>query len=213
MKSQARTTLVRQLSQRPWAILASELAESGAMISRSAHLRRSICSTGSPLFCQTCHSSSSPAEECGQLHSGSVIQQFSHKPRVFPEGVTCVLQATASFNQALISPAEESRSLLPCILQISCKLTDIVTEPGLALKQACVHETACLRPLIRWSTRHWLNKHMAAEHAKLDMVTSWQLFESTLTGQPTGQALPHMSCNSKQYNLSLSPRAAGATKQ
>ncbi len=35
MKSQARTTLVRQLSQRPSAVLASELAESGAMIIRS----------------------------------------------------------------------------------------------------------------------------------------------------------------------------------
>ncbi len=97
MKSQARTTLVRQLSQRPWANLASELAESGAMTSRSAHLRKSICSTGSPLFCQTCHSSSSPADECCHSDNNSFIQQFRHETRVCLKGPTCVLLSNSKF--------------------------------------------------------------------------------------------------------------------
>ena len=47
-KSQARNRQVRKLSQRPSANLASVLASSGATMSRSAQLRNSMWSTGSP---------------------------------------------------------------------------------------------------------------------------------------------------------------------
>ena len=97
VKSQARTTLVRQLSQRPWAILANELAESGAMTNRSAHLRRSICSTGSPLFCQTCHSSLSPAEERRHIYNDSFIRQFRHEECVCLKGLSYVLLSNSKF--------------------------------------------------------------------------------------------------------------------
>mmetsp|Transcript_560 Transcript_560/g.1242 ORF Transcript_560/g.1242 Transcript_560/m.1242 type:complete len:213 (+) Transcript_560:406-1044(+) len=58
-KSHARMMLVRRLSQRPLLILASVLALSGATIMRSAHFRRSMCTTGSPFLRHVLHSSSS----------------------------------------------------------------------------------------------------------------------------------------------------------
>ena len=47
-KSQARKMQVRKLSEIPSANFASVLASSGATISRSAHLRNSMCRTSSP---------------------------------------------------------------------------------------------------------------------------------------------------------------------
>lgn len=59
LNSQARTTHVSRLSHKPFATLARLLAESGAISSRSAQRRSSMCSTGSPTACQDRHSSSS----------------------------------------------------------------------------------------------------------------------------------------------------------
>lgn len=56
------TTQVKRLSQNPWAIFASVLADSGAMRRQSAQRRSSICRTGSPTSFQACHSSSLPAK-------------------------------------------------------------------------------------------------------------------------------------------------------
>ncbi len=146
MKSQARTTLVRQLSQRPWAILASELADSGAMTSRSAHLRRPICSTGSPLFCQTCHSSSSPAEECCHSHSDSFIRQFRHEAYVCLKGLSFVPLSNSKFQSI---PHQRCRGQPHIMVALhSLSLSGIETEPGLACKKACTHGAAGLRPMV-----------------------------------------------------------------
>mmetsp|Transcript_6486 Transcript_6486/g.16920 ORF Transcript_6486/g.16920 Transcript_6486/m.16920 type:complete len:235 (+) Transcript_6486:160-864(+) len=50
---------VTRLSESPFASLASELAEHGAMTNASAHRRRSMCVTGSPTRVHARHSSSS----------------------------------------------------------------------------------------------------------------------------------------------------------
>ncbi len=62
--SHARTTHVSRLSHRPPATFPSVFADRGAITSKSAHRRRSMCNTGSPMAFHACHSSSSPADVC-----------------------------------------------------------------------------------------------------------------------------------------------------
>ena len=57
--SQALTTDNRRLSAKPKVILAKELADRGAITSKSAHLRNSICNIFPPLIHGLSHSSSS----------------------------------------------------------------------------------------------------------------------------------------------------------
>lgn len=58
-KSHARITNVTKLSHNPFASLPSELASSGAMRTKSAHLRSAMCITTSSMACHVFHSYSS----------------------------------------------------------------------------------------------------------------------------------------------------------
>jgi len=63
---------------------------------------------------------------------------------------------------------------LHSLIQLHWSGCGIVTEPDLACRKACTYEMPCLKPMVRWSTGCWLNKHVPAEHAKLDTEISWQ---------------------------------------
>lgn len=74
LKSHARTTHVSKLSHMPCAILASVLADSGAMTMASAQRLSSMCMIGSPTRLHSCHSSSSCTIQ-GWLAVGKQQQQ------------------------------------------------------------------------------------------------------------------------------------------
>ena len=81
LRSQARTTQVKRLSQIPTAIFAIVFASRGAMIKTSAHFLNSMCKTSSEIFFQVDHSSSSRNISTGDetLDAGWSFKSFGLK--------------------------------------------------------------------------------------------------------------------------------------
>mmetsp|Transcript_42454 Transcript_42454/g.104042 ORF Transcript_42454/g.104042 Transcript_42454/m.104042 type:complete len:206 (+) Transcript_42454:181-798(+) len=126
-RGHARATHVARLSHRPHASLARVLADKGAKRSTSAHLRSSMCCTGSPFSFQIPHSSSSVHTRTPRLLSS----WHSKKNAALLVVTTCTLAKERS-------PLTSSTALMVATLPVSASSTFGFSPPATCARASSV---------------------------------------------------------------------------